>query len=158
MLGFGKSVSQTKVTFARNVYEPGSTIKIKIECDNSQCSCEVKAFKIKLQRKWVGFAGTTQYRSSKYLQEVKIPGVGGHKTLNECVNFELPKVNKFYDAEKPYSKLLSSSVNGCLISIQYYLRFFIKHSSMTEFGEGHCITMPLWIQQPYMSLETQVEQ
>ena len=35
MLGFGKSVSQTKVTFARNVYEPGSTIKIKIECDNS---------------------------------------------------------------------------------------------------------------------------
>lgn len=155
MLGFGSSQSQTKVTFARNVYEPGDTIKLRIDCDNSQCSAKVKSFKIKLQRKWVGFAQDSQYKSSEYLKIVKLPGVESYKQKSETVDFELPQFNQFYDSKQPYSKHLSSSVTGSLLSIQYYIRFFIKHSSMTEFGEGHCITLPVWIQQPYMSIQTQ---
>lgn len=54
-MGIGSTESTTKVSFAKNVYEPGDTVKIHIECDNSKCSSKVKSFKIKLQRKWVGF-------------------------------------------------------------------------------------------------------
>ena len=41
---------------------------------------------------------------------------------------------------------LASSSHGQLISIQYYLRFFVKHDSLAEWGEGHCVTLPIWIQ------------
>ena len=61
MMGFKKSECITRVTFAANCYEPGQKIRLKIECDNTKCSHAVKSFKVKLQRKWVGFTDDLSY-------------------------------------------------------------------------------------------------
>lgn len=49
------TTSTTKVNFSKNMFYPGETLKINIDCDNTKCARNVKSFKIKLQRKWVGF-------------------------------------------------------------------------------------------------------
>lgn len=49
-LGLGKTLSQSKITLEKDVYTVGDTIKVKIDCDNSQCNKDIAGFKLKLIR------------------------------------------------------------------------------------------------------------
>lgn len=40
---------------------------------------------------------------------------------------------------------MTGSVNGALYNVLYSLKVFVKHDSLTEFGEGQCITVPIRI-------------
>lgn len=58
----------------------------------------------------------------------------------------------------PISELLAPSVQGELMSIQYYVRFFVKYDSwLDQSGEGHCVTIPIKIDQSYVSVPGPLE-
>lgn len=42
-------------------------------------------------------------------------------------------------------KQMQSSVNAQIVTIMYSLKVFVKHDSVTQRGEGECITMPIRI-------------
>jgi hypothetical protein len=54
----------------------------------------------------------------------------------------------------PIADCLSHSAQGELISIQYFLRVFVKHDSWGAGGEGSCISIPIKIEQPYFMITT----
>ena len=49
-MGFGKSLSTSKITLEKDVYSVGESIKVNIICDNSQCKKDIDGFKLKLVR------------------------------------------------------------------------------------------------------------
>jgi len=52
----------------------------------------------------------------------------------------------------PLINAISNSFCGKLIKVEYSLKFFVKHDSWDEFGEGSCIEMPVRIYQPKMNI------
>lgn len=52
------------------------------------------------------------------------------------------------DEEMPLLNTISNSMSGRLFQIEYSLKFFVKHDSWDEFGEGTCVEMPIRIVQP----------
>jgi hypothetical protein len=51
------------------------------------------------------------------------------------------------DEEMPLLTTISNSISGRLFQIEYSLKFFVKHDSWDEFGEGTCVEMPVKIVQ-----------
>lgn len=49
-LGMGKTWSRSQITLDKDIYQVGETIRVKIHCDNSECSKDVEGFKLKLLR------------------------------------------------------------------------------------------------------------
>ncbi len=49
-LGFGKSLSTSKITLEKDVYTVGESIKVNVICDNSACKKDIEGFKLKLVR------------------------------------------------------------------------------------------------------------
>ena len=52
MMGFFSSVCKTILQIENKIYCPGDTITVKVNCDNSQCSSNIRSFKIKIFRKY----------------------------------------------------------------------------------------------------------
>ena len=52
------------------------------------------------------------------------------------------------EEEMPLLTTISNSMSGRLFQIEYSLKFFVKHDSWDEFGEGTCVEMPVKIVQP----------
>ena len=48
----GGDYVRTVVKLDKNIYYPGDKVCVKFECDNSKCSKAVRAFKLKLKRKF----------------------------------------------------------------------------------------------------------
>ena len=44
---------------------------------------------------------------------------------------------------KAFPERVGSSCAGRLITVEYNLLVFVKHDSLTEFGEGNCISIPI---------------
>jgi hypothetical protein len=40
---------------------------------------------------------------------------------------------------------LTGSVNSAIYKISYILKIFVKHDSLTQLGEGECVTLPIRI-------------
>ena len=101
-MGLGGSTSITDVFFDKNQYYAGDTCKVKLVCDNTNCSAAIKSFKIKLKRK-VFCSGelVSQYqdrddqliKSSKYLHQFKdSESKCGAKEQKTCtLEFQLPE-------------------------------------------------------------------
>ena len=66
-MGFGKTWSNSRVTLDRDIYTVGDTIRVTIDCDNSECKKAIDAFKIKLLRN---------------IQATSLLGTGGDGTRN----------------------------------------------------------------------------
>ena len=49
-LGLGKTESRSTITLEKDTYQVGETIRISINCDNSDCAKNIDGFKIKLLR------------------------------------------------------------------------------------------------------------
>lgn len=100
-MGLGGSVSTTDIIFEKNTYYPGEQVRVKVICDNSQCTTGIKSFKIKLKRK-VFAAGSRVsafaerddliIKSSKYLYQFKDTntGCGPNKTVERTLSFNIP--------------------------------------------------------------------
>lgn len=108
-MGFGASETRTVVVFESNVVNAGSNFQLTVKCDNSKCSSRVKSFKIKLQRKWVGFFETGSKKGSEYLTVVKTEGVSSFstKTINTMLKLPLHEANGDYLASSCVGKILS---------------------------------------------------
>ena len=52
-------------------------------------------------------------------------------------------------------KSFSSTVKGKLITVEYFLKVYIKYDSWNEFGDGRCATLPIDILQPPTHLTAQ---
>lgn len=52
----GKSESTTEIIFEKNEFYPGEKAKVRIICNNSNCSKKVKSFKFKIHREYKGYA------------------------------------------------------------------------------------------------------
>ncbi len=76
------------------------------------------------------------------MKVIKTEGVNqfNSKTISTMIRLPLFEANGEY---------LASSCVGQIMSVQYFIRFFVKHSSISEFGEGHCVSLPIWVCQPY---------
>jgi hypothetical protein len=54
--------------------------------------------------------------------------------------------NKEFTAQPPSTRdRICCSVEGKIISVRYNLIAFVKHKSMTEFGEGNNVSLPIKI-------------
>ena len=146
VLGFGSSKSDVLVYFESNVYSAGDTVKLHIDANNSECKSGIKSFKIKLQRKIFGMTPEESYIASEYVKCSKSQeGVPANQKASMTVNVKIPKFNSELEVYNGLPNYLCSSFHGAAVSVQYYLRFFIKYQGLTQTGEGHCITMPIWI-------------
>jgi hypothetical protein len=70
-LGSKSGECLTTFQFNQNNFYPGETVFITIDCDNTSCSWDVKNYKIKLERKFVGIVrtdkGPISWNRSEYL-------------------------------------------------------------------------------------------
>jgi hypothetical protein len=47
--------------------------------------------------------------------------------------------------EKPIVRGLTNSMNGKIANIVYQIKVFVKHDSITQLGEGECVSLPIKI-------------
>ena len=47
--------------------------------------------------------------------------------------------------DEPLIRNMQASVNGHMFQVQYSIKIFVKHDSMTQFGEGEVLTFPIKI-------------
>jgi ubiquitin-protein ligase len=167
LMGLGGSTSVTDVVFDRNQYYAGDTCKVRIVCDNMNCSVAIKSFKIKLKRK-VFASGelVSQFqdrddqliKSSKYLYQFKDEEAkcGPKSKVEKYLEFKLPEEDydlpselpdgkEMNETEKALLRNIQATTNGHLFQVQYTVKIFVKHDAMTQFGEGECLTFPIKI-------------
>lgn len=152
LFGFKPSVCTTSVEINKNCFHPGEVIKINIDCDNTQSSNAVKSYKFKLHRKVHGVVNTDQgqlqIHKSEYVNAVKTPkGCPAGERLQETFEFKIPRKESSTSDDK-MTAVLSGSAAGKNISIEYYLRVFVKHNGLLVLGEGECCGYPLRIHTP----------
>jgi hypothetical protein len=157
LMGMGGH-SKTEVIFERNQYYLGQTINVKVLCDNSMCGTPIKSFKIKLKRK-VFVNGLREkepqsIKTSKYLIQHKDVdhGCGPKSKCERNLTVEIPLKDpdfpemidsKLNEAELGLASQMQPSRNGHLWNVIYSVKIFVKHDSLTQRGEGECITLPI---------------
>jgi len=109
VMGFGKSECETTAYFEKVQYSAGEKVKFTLECDNSQCKVGVKSFKIKLQRKWIGFVGEVMSQKSEYLKVEKVEGTPAKTWLKRGFEFTIPKQNTPVTDASPIADCLTQS-------------------------------------------------
>jgi hypothetical protein len=63
------------------------------------------------------------------------------------------KIHTYLDEDKLFA-MITPSINGRIIDVNYYIKVFVKYDGMSEFGEGECIEMPIRIIQKPHQLKT----
>ena len=74
-------------------------------------------------------------------------GCAAGERLQTTFEFKIPD-KESSATDDPMTSVLSGSIAGKNISIQYYLRVFVKHNGLMVLGEGECISYPLRIHTP----------
>jgi hypothetical protein len=69
--------------------------------------------------------------------------------MQRSLTFAIPTEDPDSEGEFP----LAASHKGALFEVAYSLKIFVKHDSVTEFGEGHCVTLPIRILGPMCALD-----
>lgn len=80
-------------------------------------------------------------------------GCGPKQKIERILEFEIPNEEpenastgvKYSETEKQLIKSLTGSVNSAIYKISYILKIFVKHDSLTQLGEGECVTLPIRI-------------
>jgi len=90
--------------------------------------------------------GQLNLRKSEYVETMKVEKLcAKNQRMIETFNFEIPD-REILAGDNPMKNVLSASIAGKNISIQYYLRVFVKHDGlMVSLGEGQCIVFPIRI-------------
>jgi len=81
--------------------------------------------------------GQLNLRKSEYVETMKVEKVcAKNQRIIETFEFNIPS-REILAGDDPMKNVLSASIAGKNISIQYYLRVFIKHDGlMVSLGEG----------------------
>lgn len=69
--------------------------------------------------------------------------------MQRSLTFAIPTEDPDSQGELP----LAASYKGAIFEVAYSLKIFVKHHSVTEFGEGHCVTLPIRILGPECTLD-----
>jgi len=93
-------------------------------------------------------------KKSEYLKSMKFEGTPAKTWLKKEFQFALPEQNTPSNDVSPISNCLTQSFQGDLLSIQYFLKVFVKHDTWAKGGEGDCISLPISISQPYFTIST----
>ena len=83
--------------------------------------------------------GQQLIETGEYLSGVKIPGCKPKEAVRREYSIPLPMT------EADGRTTICGSVDSQTFKVQYYLRCFVKHSSVFEIGQGNCIQFPLII-------------
>lgn len=152
----------TDVTFDKNQYYAGDICNVYLSCDNSQCTSGVKSFKIKLKRKVFAMAKLTKdsdletIKTSKYLYQFKDTEhkCGPNMKVERTLTFKIPKIDpdlpsqifeKHDEVQRAVINGLTGSHEGPALRVIYSLKVFVKHDTITQMGEGECVTLPIRI-------------
>ena len=54
-LGMGTSICNSQIFFEKSQYYLGEHARVRIVCDNTECAKDVRSFKFKLLRRYIGF-------------------------------------------------------------------------------------------------------
>lgn len=137
--GINMTPSRTEFVAQSNIYAPGEQIPIVINANNTMCSASVKSFKFKLWRHSTFMFQGEEIQTYEYLTSIKIPGCKAKEAIRREYSIPLPMV------EQDGKTLLAGSTQNSTFSVSYFLRCFVKHVSVFEIGQGHCIQIPIQI-------------
>lgn len=93
-------------------------------------------------------------KTSKYLEQFKDfeHGCGPKQKCERDLSIDIPVRDpdlpgsidgKFNEFELPLAIQMQPSRNGHLWNVVYSVKVFVKHDSITQRGEGECITLPI---------------
>jgi hypothetical protein len=140
------------ITFDNNLYSPGDAIRVKIDCDNSQCGKVIKSFKIKLKRKIYIQIGSgllaSTYKASSYMCSKQVEGCASKETVQRELELvipttdvqTLPKMSDFakMGLEDPIQttihEAMTPTVASSMITVSYSIKVFVRHDALTQFG------------------------
>jgi hypothetical protein len=115
------------------VFAPGEQIPVVINCNNTMCKAAVKSFKFKLWRHETFMVKNEMIETCEYLTGIKIPGCKSKEAVRREYSIPLPMV------EHDGKTLIAGTTQNSSYTVSYYLRCFVKHVSVFEIGQGHCI-------------------
>ncbi len=102
----GATEFSAQISFDRNNYMVGDTVRVLIVCDNIKCKSNVKSFKLKLKRKfwvtcWSDFENKKDMKSelketkhaSAYVVEVRVDGCKSGEKVERTIDFIIPEID-----------------------------------------------------------------
>ena len=162
-MGIASDQVVTRIYFDKNIYQPGETIKVAIECDNSKCSKPITSFKLKLKRKFFIFENdgmfNSKLNSSKYIIDKRVEGCRPKESCVRVIEIQIPakdleekgSLTQFTEKVKT-DKLqeiifseFTPTMTSATIGISYSLKVFVKHDAWNQFGSGAVKTLPIYI-------------
>jgi len=137
--GVGQTSSRTEFCIESNTFSPGQSIPIIVNADNSKCNNSIKKFKFKIWREITYVVDGQKVKTGEYLKPIFIPGCKAKEQLRHEHNVPLPMV------DSDGKTLIPGTCYQDNLKVSYALRCFVKHSSIMEMGQGHCVSFPLHI-------------
>ena len=136
---FGVNMTSSKTEFflQKSVIEPGTDLHVQINANNSSCNNSIKSFKFKLWRRATYKFNGNYIETGEYLSNIKLPGCKPKEAVKREYSIPMPLYDRGYDTDG--STTLCNSTNSSLFSVEYMLRCFVKHQSIFEIGQGHCV-------------------
>ena len=134
---FCTSASSVNVTIDKNIYSPGETAKVTVECDNSHCKHEATNFIVALKRKvWLQTEDGEETKRNKVLTSERFEGAAkGTKQTRECsiVIPETEEEPKFliWAPLRPMLRALSGTYDkGKLMSVEYKIKLYVRYGNL----------------------------
>ena len=145
------------MTFDKKQYYTGETAKVSIHTDATMCKKDIKGFKFRLMRRhWAKDTGYYKWctTSDRYMETEEAKGMdkGTEKTFE--MTLRIPTEDDFKDdsgvpeEHAAMLKSFSSTVEGKIIQVDYYLKVFIQFHAWNDWGEGKSCSLPIDVLQP----------
>lgn len=133
------TTSRTEFTIDNMRYSPGDQIPIVVNANNTTCNNSIKNFKFKIWRRIRYNIDNQVVETAEYMSNIKIPGCKPKEAVRREHSILLPLV------ESDGKTVMTGTSGSVNYSVEYKLRCFVKHSSVFEIGQGHCVEFPLHI-------------
>jgi hypothetical protein len=89
-----------------------------------------------------------------YTAAYKGPGCGPHEKCERTIELKIPQfiaIDKIPDHATMQDRLIMNNtlgtIHGRLLQVTYFLKIFVKHQALTEFGEGNNAAFPIYLNQ-----------
>ena len=91
-LGIGKTLSKSQIVLDKDIYSVGETIRVQINCDNSECKKDISGFKLKLQRNIQAVSMMGEQKVANHQKYVSIfrDAEGASAREVKTINIDLP--------------------------------------------------------------------
>jgi hypothetical protein len=106
---------------------------------------------------WAAGATLTQEKihfEEAYTAAYKGPGCGPNEKCERTIELKIPQfiaIDKIPDHATMQDRLIMNNtlgtIHGRLLQVTYFLKIFVKHQALTEFGEGNNAAFPIYLNQ-----------